>query len=248
MTAVRDSGSYTSMPWRAPGDDVLGIHGAAGTADDAVFAGRLERHGLDRQREPCRLRDQRSVRESPPVRVQGVTGPGPDFVERDSPGCGRGLAHEPAPLGADLAQLRPAVRDAGAAARALGPESPARLLAAEIDQQRHLLDRDLRPVGVQLLGEDHGQGCLDALPDLRARRADDDPVVRLDADQHAERVLGRSRRRILGGCEPGREHQGAGGRQRRLQEDAARDDRGPCAHFDAFSSSAARAMARRMRT
>ncbi len=70
------------------------------------------------------------------------------------------------------------------------PQRQRGLSAAEVDAERHLLDRHLRPVCVEFIGEDHRQRGLDALPDLRAGRADDDAIVRLDADEDAERVLG----------------------------------------------------------
>ena len=49
-----------------------------------------------------------------------------------------------------------------------------------------LLDLHLAPRDVELLGDQHGQHGLDALPDLRVLREDRHRVVRRDADEHAQ--------------------------------------------------------------
>ncbi len=233
---------------RAAGDDVRGVHYAPRLADHAVLGRLLERHGLGGERKLRGRSCERRVRQPPPVRVKRMRRCGLDRFHCNAPLRRGGMPQQPAGLGAELPEFRPAVGDARAAARALGSEAPARLGAAKVDHHRHLLDRDQRPVGIQLFGEDHGQRSLDALPDLGARRADHDAVVRLDADQDAERVLCWRRRRFGRLPECGREHQRARSGYRSLQEEPARDHGRERVHALSCISRAARAMARRMRT
>ena len=55
---------------------------------------------------------------------------------------------------------------------------------------RRLLDLDLRPVGVQLLGDDQGQRGVDALPHLRRRSHDGDRAVGCNGDIGVELACG----------------------------------------------------------
>ncbi len=233
---------------RAARDDLGCIHDLLRAADDAVFAARLQRRRLRRHRQCGGLGREIPIRQAPAVRVQRMPVARGDGFRRDAPARRGGPAHQRACLGADLAQVRPGVRDVGAAACTLRAVLPLRRRSGEIDAERQLLHRDVRPGRIQLVGDDHRQRSLDALPDLGAARADEHAVVALDAQVQAQRV-GRQRRvlRERGPRQHGLQQQPARGGQRRLQEAAAGNLRCRGAHFGCRSR-AARAIARRMRT
>ena len=128
-----------------------------------------------------------------------------------------------------------------------------------------LFDDDLRPVGVEFLGDQHGQHRLDALTDLRVLRHDADRAVGrdrdegVDVDDRGRRLGGRGRDggravgRVAGRDAAGEQEAAAsGGRQ---QEEAARGVRSvlPSAmdqtsRVSVVSTPAAVLMASRMRT
>ena len=88
---------------------------------------------------------------------------------RHAPRLRRGRDEHLADRRADLAQRIPVGRRRRAAAGVL----PAVLRLVEIG----LLDPDALPLDVELVGDDHRQRGLDALPDLRVLRDDGDDVV-----------------------------------------------------------------------
>ena len=65
------------------------------------------------------------------------------------------------------------------------------MLCAQIAVGRGKFGLDLRPVGLELLGDDHRQGGEAALAHLGARIADDDRVVGLDHEPGIDLVRGR---------------------------------------------------------
>ncbi len=97
----------------------------------------------------------------------------------------RGDKHR-APRRADLTHRHPVRRRRRAAARAL------RLELGRVEQR--LFDANVLPRHVQLVGDDHRKHRLHALPDLRVLGDDRDDAVRRDANEVAERGLGRRRR------------------------------------------------------
>ena len=83
--------------------------------------------------------------------------------------------------GARLTQLVPGARDGGRASRAL--------IAIELGIDLSLLHHDVIPVSVELIGNDHAEGRLDALADFRGFGIDGDGVVRGDADEGVHRLV-----------------------------------------------------------
>ena len=69
-------------------------------------------------------------------------------------------------------------------------ETAGALVAIELRIDVGLLDHDMLPVGIELFGDDHGEGCLDALADLRRLGIDRDGVVGRDADEGVHRRVG----------------------------------------------------------
>ena len=61
--------------------------------------------------------------------------------------------------------------------------------------RRRELGDDARPVGVHLVGQDHRQRRVDALPELQAVDLNDDGSVRPDVDERVWRIDLRRRRR-----------------------------------------------------
>ena len=90
---------------------------------------------------------------------------------------GGGDQHLP-PGGADLAHRQPVHRRCRAAAGDLG-----RVARVEVG----LLDLHVRPVGIEFLGDQHGQHHLHALADLGVLRGDGDLAVRRDAEIGVQR-------------------------------------------------------------
>ncbi len=214
---------------RASGHDVPGVDHAPCPPDDAVLGRRLGRDRLERQLQGRGARDQLAVAQAAAVGVKGRAGARRDGAHVHAPGGGRRGAHQPAPLRTDLAQVGPGVGDVGAATGALRAPLPARRLAAEVDPEWQLLDRDVVPVDVEFLGQDHRQRGLHALADFRAACTDGDPVVRVDAHIQAERIRRRDRRGLGGlgdaaeASERRPQQQAAAGGQRCRQEQATAD-------------------------
>ena len=106
-----------------------------------------------------------------------------------APRLRRGGDHHRLARRPDTAQRFPVVRRRGAAAGRL----PA-VLRVEIG----LLDLHLLPLDVELLGDQHRQHRLDALPDLGVLRHDRHRAVGGDADERGREERRRRRRALLG--------------------------------------------------
>jgi hypothetical protein len=104
----------------------------------------------------------------------------------DAPLRRRGL-HEQGPGGrAGDSHRLPERADGGRAAGRLEPEQRIRveLLVRRRGQRGHLLEGR-----VELLGEDHGEGRVDALPHLHLRDRESDFAVRIDAHESVRREV-----------------------------------------------------------
>ena len=169
---------------RLAGDDGLGVDVPGRLTDDAEVLRVLELHRLERgwlQRR--RLRQQVCVGHASPraLMVHRATARG-QLVLGDPEGLRGGRDQHRAAGGADATHRQPVVRGGGAAARALG------LVLRGIEVT--LLDADLVPVHVQLLGDEHGQHRLHALPDFRVLGDDGDEAVGRERDVGVRRELG----------------------------------------------------------
>src|ERR1041384_3202858 len=122
-------------------------------------------------------------------------------ARRPAPRCGSAFLFGPAPRlrgggdqhgparRADPAHRVPVVGRRGAASR---------VLILEVHRvESRLLDPDVLPLHVELVGDDHREHRLDALPDFRILRHDRDGAVGCDPDPRVERAIlgGRARRR-----------------------------------------------------
>ena len=99
--------------------------------------------------------------------------------------------------GAGPAELLPGVGDGRAAAGALHGAPGQVVVARDVDGRR--LDADLRPVGVELLGQDGGQSGMRALSDLEVLGDDGDGIVRRDPHEGVGREHSVRRRVALSG-------------------------------------------------
>ncbi len=114
------------------------------------------------------------------------------LVGRDLPAVrGRGNQHR-AGLGPQLTVLLERVRDRGGTARHLQSKDR---VPIDIRSGREL-GRNLRPVGVHLIGEDHRQRSVHALAELETIDHDHDPAVWSDVDKRIGRKNFRRRRLI----------------------------------------------------
>jgi len=130
------------------------------------------------------------------------------------PGLPPDVAHLP-PGCADLTHRRPVRRRRRAAAGDLIP------VLRGIDIR--LLDLDLAPLDVELVGDDHREHVADALADLGILRDDGDDAIGRDADEGDRRERGRrpaELRERLGRIEVKGEHHPSTGERGRSQEGA----------------------------
>ena len=118
-----------------------------------------------------------------------------DRLRLDVPFLGGGGDQHRLGARARLAQLIPGARDRGRTAAAL--------IAIDFGIEVRLLDHDMVPVGVQLLGDDQAERGLDALADFRRLGIDGDLVVRRDADKSVDAL-------VLAGFGGGLRHLGGG--------------------------------------
>ena len=171
-------GTRTSMPNSGWPVTILAVsYCGVGLADDPVVLGVLQRHGLGVGRGDARRIGRpasRSSRLRCPIAMwitwpaSVVQSPAAQFQA-----CGRGADQHGAGHGADAAQVVPVHRRGQAAA--------GELAAVELGIVVGLLDADVLPVDVQLLGDHHRQRGLDALTDLRVLGHDGDDAVGRDA-------------------------------------------------------------------
>ncbi len=201
-------------------DDARVVDAALRMPDDLEILRVLQLHGGEvGDRHAGRVGGERAVAERAAARaVAHDTGSGLACRRRHLPlRGGRGDQHLPR-RGADPAQRLPVQRRRHAAAG----ELPAVFGRVE----RCLLDPDPRPVGIELLGDQHRQHRLDALADLRVLREDRHAAVRHDPDKGVEDP--QLRRRGAGKCgarrrrQRGVQQEAAAGEGSRPQEGAAR--------------------------
>ncbi len=154
---------------------------------------------------------------------------GRDLRGRHTPGVGRGRDQHGACGATHLTHRHPVVRGGGAAA--------GRLRAVFRGVQVALLNPDVRPFNVELLGDEHREHDLDALSDLRVLRNDGGDAVAVDCDERVriERCLiaAAPLREHFKGIKIRGEHEAAPGQGRDLQKTAtvnARECEG--AHLD----------------
>ncbi len=152
-----------------------------GSPQDPEVLRVLERGGV-RRREGGRLVRELPVAEAPAARpVHDLTALGPAAGALDAPSLRSRSDQHLTGRGARCAQQLIGAPHAGAAARAHPPHPRARVCG-------DVPEANQRPLGLQLLGEDHREGRVRALPHLRlvdgeghdAIGADPDPGVRLE--------------------------------------------------------------------
>ena len=177
---------------RFAADDFRAVDPAMRLADQTKVLGRLERDRCEvGGGESAGGRGEDAVADGPPAgRMNDDAGLGGAGGRFNPPARGGGADQQLASRRADFAHLVVVHVDGPAAAREL---------RAELRRVRgRLLDPHLRPVGVQLLGDDQGQGGLDPLADLRVLRLKGDDAVRRDTDIGGELARRRGRRGGLG--------------------------------------------------
>ena len=159
-------------------------------ADELVFFAVLEFERSDvRHRQRGGGRRQRSItRRSSACGVDDPALGGGEVGSGHAPLLRGGGDEHRARTGARVAQLIPSPGDRHRA--------PCDLRAVYGAIDLSLLDRDIRPLRIELLGEDHAEARLDALPDLRVLRDEGDPAVWCDAHERSGRERPRRRTRL----------------------------------------------------
>ena len=189
-------------------------------AEDLPVFGLFER-GILGDGERRGLGGELAVRQ-PPL-APGVDHGAPLGAAIDSVHCprlARGRDEHLARGGAGLAERRVGGADAGAAAGALHAEHRVDVRLV----RRRGLDLDLGPVGVQLLGDEHGQGGGHALTHLGAVHHDEHAVVRTDPQPGVGgEGSGPCRGEASAGGEMEPDDEPGAGRRGRLEKVASRD-------------------------
>jgi hypothetical protein len=153
------------------------VHVANVRTDDREVTRILERHVIELRRRHGRgALEQIGVPRTPTARaVVHHAALGRQLARRHAPHVG-GRGDEHLPRGrADPAHRQPVLRCRVAAARELAGEA--------VGVEWRLLDPDAAPLDVELVGDQHRQHRLHALPDLRVLRDDRDHAVRHHPDE-----------------------------------------------------------------
>ncbi len=114
---------------------------------------------------------------------------GGQFGNRYAPLGGGSVEQNPTRLGAREPQLVPVAHDRPAGD--CDEETAEARIAVDLVVRRRLLDHYVGPVRVEFLGNNHRQGCHDALPHLDRRRHDRNGIVDADSDPGVYRRLAR---------------------------------------------------------
>jgi len=160
------------------GDDGGVVDAADAGAEDLELRLALQLHvALVRDRERGGLGGELAIGEGATGRgVDHATLVGRELLGAHAPGLGRRLDEHRAGGGAGAAQEHVIVGRGTAAAGELGPDVAA---------QAGLLDDDGGEIGVELLGDDHGQGGFHALAGLGVLGEDGDDVLRCYFDERS---------------------------------------------------------------
>ena len=165
--AIFMPGSLVSMPNTAGPIDLGGrVEPLGRRADELEILGVLERHLL-RHRQPRGLRRELAIAELAPAgRMDDHALLGPAVARRHAPLIRRGGDQHVAGGGAGAAQRLPEAANGGRAPRHLGADQG---IGIELVVRRCMLELDRGELHLELLGDEHGDGGIGALPHLHLR-------------------------------------------------------------------------------